>query len=1069
MSNVAYRATVYVSRTDDPSETTVLTPIAGAPHSDPFKIATRTGITGFQPYMDFPSGRRGKIDMLSKKTDIGELTFDIIDIRTAAGGINANRWVTAFIGTKEGIPRFARLKCFIEESLDGGITWTPFFTGRVRSLALGSDSLIVYKMSLRDLSDDLSTATFTGLPHDLVRQTATRPVTTPFTSTTLSDSSQNWTTNQWVGAMVTIAGGTGQGQMRQVTSNTNNQLTVSPAWTPTLDATTQYYLGYAQLVSVMPVGLVRPYGIAPVTKELKGKVMTIDSANNWALVHLDSDQRNVPENQYTMSLHSAVSPGGFPLFAPPASAPDPTKTSPPNFSGIAIARVTRTDTGAEGDFYVGYSYTTKTTSSFFGAPFTTSVWALAIKPLVYPLGVATGTPLVNGAQSASPSSKTQAFNSKGWTASITGIVKAGDILSFANHLQRYMVQADANSDGTGLATITVSPGLQLALIDNDAITVQRSPGRMDLPPAPTPVKLHIVCDMALAEGAKDPFRPGNLLAINDVHPAQVLKDVVLGCFGRTYRPWFDQSGALIPVALPPGKNLGDRIVGGLAVQLTDNAGDGRHGFNALIADTTFPLFRCIVDAQMPIRDFVEKYICQAYGIGYYIDGAGTFVPVDMRQPSSVPGGIATLTDADLVAGKMPGWSYDPTAAVTWGAYTVYGEGMLSISAVLMAGFMFPVITAQMFEVKGGQIIDGDLGNLALSDKQYQVDFKGYRAMPGETAGWFNNGSFNLGTRYQFVSQMAIRTAHAAVARPYGNGPMIVTLTARRNASTVAIYPGSFFLLNISTNPDPASNTRGPIRLVLCTERAEDGPSVKLAGADWGVTLASNPPTLGTPAQLTGDPGHSATCAVTLNAETEPVEVWINITPTTVGVRPPDNDANWMFVRYNWVNWIAVARFLPGGTRIWWRGRTMPKRHAHMFGMNFLISALKLPSGWRYPSSTGGTDFVDLSTLSAATGLTASLNTANSFRVSWTNPDPTRQVEVWLATPTTDPRRRLAVLSPGSTLYDFKGLGASKTYRVAIRTIDGAGGYAEATLDVTTTAGAPIIPPPYNNRSGRLFV
>src|SRR5258706_4933135 len=152
--NVAYRATVYASRSLDPSETTILTPIPGAPHSDPFKIATRAGIGGFQPYMDFPSGRRGKIDLLSKKTDIGEISFDIVDVRTVAGGANANRWVTAFIGDSKGLPRFARLKCYVEESLDGALSWTSFFTGRVRSLTLRPDSLIVYTLSLRDLSDD---------------------------------------------------------------------------------------------------------------------------------------------------------------------------------------------------------------------------------------------------------------------------------------------------------------------------------------------------------------------------------------------------------------------------------------------------------------------------------------------------------------------------------------------------------------------------------------------------------------------------------------------------------------------------------------------------------------------------------------------------------------------------------------------------------------------------------------------------------------------------------------------------------------------------------------------------
>jgi hypothetical protein len=397
---------------------------------------------------------------------------------------------------------------------------------------------------------------------------------------------------------------------------------------------------------------------------------------------------------------------------------------------------------------------------------------------------------------------------------------------------------------------------------------------------------------------------------------------------------------------------------------------------------------------------------------------------------------------------------------------VYGESILPVKAVLMEGFMFPVITAKMFEEKGGQIVDGTLGNLALSDKQYQVDFKGYRAMPGENA-WSNSGVSNAITRYMFVAQQAIQMAHTSVEKPFGNGPMNMTLTARRTTNTAAIYPGSFFKLNIAPNPDPATNTRGPTRLLLCTERAEDGPSVKLTGTDWGIAFVSLPPAaLGTPAQLTGDPGHSATCAVTLNALAEPAEVWINATPTSVGVRPPDNDPNWMFVAYNWVNWVAVARSLPGGTRIWWRGRTTPRRLSHISGVDLGIKGDKLTSGWVYASAPG---YVDLSTLSAPTGLTASSITANSFRVTWANPDATRQVEVWLATPTTDPRTRIAVLAPGSTLYDFRGLGASKTYRVGIRAIDGAGGYAEATIDVTTTALAPFIPQPFNNRGGKLLV
>ena len=58
-----------------------------------------------------------------------------------------------------------------------------------------------------------------------------------------------------------------------------------------------------------------------------------------------------------------------------------------------------------------------------------------------PRGIATGTPLVKGADQVGSSIITD-----GWTASQTGIMKAGDFILFAGHSKVYMVTADANSD-----------------------------------------------------------------------------------------------------------------------------------------------------------------------------------------------------------------------------------------------------------------------------------------------------------------------------------------------------------------------------------------------------------------------------------------------------------------------------------------------------------------------------------------------------------------------------------------------------------------------------------------------
>lgn len=80
-----------------------------------------------------------------------------------------------------------------------------------------------------------------------------------------------------------------------------------------------------------------------------------------------------------------------------------------------------------------------------------------------PRGTATGTPLVAGASQTGTSLATD-----GWTAGVTGILKAGDYISVNSQL--YMVTADANSDVGGAATLTIEPPLRSSPSDNAPIT-----------------------------------------------------------------------------------------------------------------------------------------------------------------------------------------------------------------------------------------------------------------------------------------------------------------------------------------------------------------------------------------------------------------------------------------------------------------------------------------------------------------------------------------------------------------------------------------------------------------------
>ena len=122
------------------------------------------------------------------------------------------------------------------------------------------------------------------------------------------------------------------------------------------------------------------------------------------------------------------------------------------------------------------------------------------------VGVATGTPLVNGAgqavtyEDANGTNWSQTLNTDGWTASTTGILRRGDVFTIAGvfavnpvpgegttgkqvmpYLQQFTVLADANSGAsTGPATLTISPAMitsgpfqtvSAAPADNAAITV----------------------------------------------------------------------------------------------------------------------------------------------------------------------------------------------------------------------------------------------------------------------------------------------------------------------------------------------------------------------------------------------------------------------------------------------------------------------------------------------------------------------------------------------------------------------------------------------------------------------
>ena len=87
-----------------------------------------------------------------------------------------------------------------------------------------------------------------------------------------------------------------------------------------------------------------------------------------------------------------------------------------------------------------------------------------------PQGIATGTPLVNGANQQGRSLAT-----RGWTANLAGVMKAGDFLGIAGQTKVYMVTADANADSTGSATLLIEPALLMVPSDKVSLVVRNVP------------------------------------------------------------------------------------------------------------------------------------------------------------------------------------------------------------------------------------------------------------------------------------------------------------------------------------------------------------------------------------------------------------------------------------------------------------------------------------------------------------------------------------------------------------------------------------------------------------------
>lgn len=84
-----------------------------------------------------------------------------------------------------------------------------------------------------------------------------------------------------------------------------------------------------------------------------------------------------------------------------------------------------------------------------------------------PLGVATGSPVVSGANQSGSTLITS-----GWTPSVAGILRTGDYIGLSNG-ELKMIVADANSDGAGGAVLSIEPPIRYSPTNASPITTVR--------------------------------------------------------------------------------------------------------------------------------------------------------------------------------------------------------------------------------------------------------------------------------------------------------------------------------------------------------------------------------------------------------------------------------------------------------------------------------------------------------------------------------------------------------------------------------------------------------------------
>jgi hypothetical protein len=527
------------------------------------------------------------------------------------------------------------------------------------------------------------------------------------------------------------------------------------------------------------------------------------------------------------------------------------------------------------------------------------------------------------------------------------------------------------------------------------------------------------------------------LFITDIHPVQLWKDLLDGKFGY--------------------------LVGGAAYRKIayDSA-----AFDALIADTSIPVQRFRITKTWKLVEFLEQCICKPNNLAYRLDALGRVVPLDLRLPTALP--TLSIVDADLVLSEKPQWDTDSGSIVTRVEATYYAEEKKdptkwssrskdqsnypdenggTVSEVDPAPLYIPADLRQEAELGGAQ--------------KYEVNAMGFRFFPEELAPLPGNTGNTLASvppilrpglrsRQEWIRSFLDRLA-SEVRGLFGNGASYLDVLCGRTANVLAVDVGTWVKVNVSVQPNPASNMRGGERVALCVERSEEGTTIRLKFLDGGESLVAVTPVLGAVALTTGATDNSVTVPLTLNASTEPVVVDAALVDSGAA-RPAEGSPLWVRVARVAASGNVAVWGLQSGKRVYLRAQSRPDEGAKR----------KLPSSFVFPTAPG---YADLTSLTGPGGLAVSAVTQSTATIAWTPADASYATEVFLyqgSAPPADWEAHLVKTTPaGTTRYVFEGLlGPTTPYVVGLRHRLGSALSTMVTTTFSTNTTANVCPVPY---------